>query len=230
VVRLARRFADSGVDAVLVHPPAYFGVSLSPADLRDHYVAAADGSPVPVVVYHIPKFTHVTLEAGLMAELSRHPNIAGIKDSSGDLKRFAEYTGACAKECRLLVGNAAILYAALELGAVGGILALGLLALIANVTLGREPGWWGRRLSELGRVALSGYVTQNLIASALFYGWGLGLFAHVPMAQLPLFVVPAWLLMLIGSNLWLSRFGMGPAEWLWRTLSSGRPQKIRKSS
>lgn len=128
VIRLARRFGAAGVDAVLVHPPAYFGVALSPGDLRDHYVAVAEASPIPVVVYHMPRFTHVTIEAGLVAELSRHPNIAGIKDSSGDLKRFAEFTGACENGCRLFIGNGALLYAALELGAAGGVLALGLLA------------------------------------------------------------------------------------------------------
>ncbi|HUG40781.1 MAG TPA: dihydrodipicolinate synthase family protein [Longimicrobiales bacterium] len=128
VIRMARRFAGIGADAVLVHPPAYFGVSLSPADHRDHFLAVAEASSVPVIVYHMPKFTHVTLDAGLMAELSRHENIAGIKDSSGDLKRFAEYTASCDGSCRLFVGNGALLYAALELGAAGGILALGLLA------------------------------------------------------------------------------------------------------
>lgn len=128
VIRLTQRFADAGSDAVLVHPPSYFGVSLSPADLRDHFLAVADASPIPVLVYHMPKFTHVTLDGGLMGELARHENIAGIKDSSGDLKRFADYTEACGDHCRLFVGNGALVYAALELGGVGGIVALGLLA------------------------------------------------------------------------------------------------------
>lgn len=126
--RLARALGNAGADAVLVHPPAYFGASLSPLALRDHFLAVADASPVPVILYHIPKFTHVTLEAGLVAELVRHPNIAGLKDSSGDLKRFAEYSTVCAEACRLFIGNGAALYAALELGAAGGIVAVGLLA------------------------------------------------------------------------------------------------------
>jgi 4-hydroxy-2-oxoglutarate aldolase len=128
VTRLCQRFADTGADAVLVHPPSYFGVSLSPSDLRDHFLAVADASPIPVLVYHMPKFTHVTLDAGLMGELARHENIVGIKDSSGDLKRFADYTEACGDRCALFMGNGALMYAALELGGVGGIVALGLLA------------------------------------------------------------------------------------------------------
>ncbi|MEJ2679419.1 MAG: dihydrodipicolinate synthase family protein, partial [Gemmatimonadota bacterium] len=71
---------------------------------------------------------HVDLDPGLVGELTRHPNVAGLKDSSGDLKRFAAYTEACDDHVRLFVGNGTLLYSALELGAVGGILAAGLLA------------------------------------------------------------------------------------------------------
>jgi 4-hydroxy-2-oxoglutarate aldolase len=77
-----------------------------------------------VLLYHIPKYTKVTLEAGFVGELMRHPNVAGLKDSSGDIKRFADFTGACERGCRLFVGNGALLYTALELGAAGGILAV----------------------------------------------------------------------------------------------------------
>lgn len=179
VVRMATRFADAGADAVLVHPPAYFGVALSPADLRDHFVAVADASPVPVVVYHMPRFTHVTLDAGLVGELSRHPNIAGLKDSSGDLKRFAEYTQSCDKGCRLLIGNGALLYAALELGAAGGILALGLLApepyakLIDHVRAGRlaEAGRIQERLAPAHKQIVGGFGARGVKAGLDLMGW-----------------------------------------------------------
>ncbi|MFS8636965.1 MAG: dihydrodipicolinate synthase family protein [Gemmatimonadota bacterium] len=124
----SRRLAEAGADAVLVHPPVYFGSVLTDAALRDFYVALADASPVPVLVYNMPKYTRINLEPGLVGELARHPNVAGLKDSSGDLKRFAAYTEACGGECSLLVGSGALLYSALELGATGGIVALGLLA------------------------------------------------------------------------------------------------------
>jgi 4-hydroxy-2-oxoglutarate aldolase len=179
VIRLSRRFASAGADAVLVHPPSYFGVSLSPADLRDHYIAVADGSPVPVIVYQIPKYTHVTLEAGLVAELSRHPNIAGIKDSSGDLKRFAEFTEACERGCRLFVGNGALLYAALELGAAGGILALGLLApeqyalLVEHVRAGRlrEAGSIQERLAPAHKQIVGAFGARGVKAALDLMGW-----------------------------------------------------------
>ena len=121
----SKRLAREGAEYLLVSPPSYFGSVLSPSALADHYKRAADESPVPVIVYHIPKNTHVVIEAGLMAELVRHPNIVGLKDSSGDLKRFADYSNSCDKRCRLFIGAGALLYTALELGAVGGIVGIG---------------------------------------------------------------------------------------------------------
>jgi 4-hydroxy-2-oxoglutarate aldolase len=123
-IAAAQAMAAEGADAVLIHPPGYFGPFLSAAAMADHFRAVADASPVPVLVYHMPKYTGVTLEAGLMAELVRHPNVLGLKDSSGDVKRFASYTEACPPGKRLFVGNGTLLYAALELGGVGGILAI----------------------------------------------------------------------------------------------------------
>ncbi len=97
------------------------------------------------------------------------------------------------------------------------LVSLGLLALIAAVTLRGRPGWWGRRMSELGRVALSGYIAQNLIASILFYGWGFGLNGIDPALRLPVTVL-AWavigVIILTLANLWLRRFSRGPLEAL----------------
>ena len=182
VIRMARRFGKAGADAVLVHPPSYFGVSLSPADHRDHFLAVAEASPVPVLVYHMPKFTHVTLDAGLMAELSRHENIIGIKDSSGDLKRFADYTECCEKSCRLFVGNGALLYAALELGAVGGILALGLLApeeygeMLKLYRAGKLPeaGAIQERLAPAHKQIVGAFGSRGVKAGLELKGWNGG--------------------------------------------------------
>lgn len=123
-IRLTKKLAAAGADATLVHPPAYFGAWLPHGAMLDYYRALADASPIPVLVYHMPKYTKVTLDAGLMAEIMRHPNVLGFKDSSGDIKRFADYTQACDDGCRMFVGNGTLLYTALELGAAGGILAI----------------------------------------------------------------------------------------------------------
>lgn len=128
VIREGKTLADAGAEYLLVSPPPYFGSTLAAAALVEHYHRAADEVPVPIIVYHIPKNTHVVIEAGLMAELVRHPNIVGLKDSSGDVKRFADYSNTCDKRCRMFVGNGSLLYTALELGAVGGIIGIGQLA------------------------------------------------------------------------------------------------------
>lgn len=128
IIRKTKNFASAGADAFLVAPPPYFGAWLSPGALADHYRHIAEESPAPIILYHIPKYTKVLLEAGLVAELVRHPNIAGVKDSSGDVKRFADFTSACGRECSLLVGNGTLLYTALELGGNGGIVAVGQIA------------------------------------------------------------------------------------------------------
>lgn len=127
-VRLARAAAEAGADAVMVHPPAYYRPQMTPDALRDHYLAVADASPVPVVLYAVPpRFSTVELPAGLVGELSRHPNVAGVKDSSGDLKALAALVDACDRSCAVLVGSGDSLYGALEVGASGGILAVALL-------------------------------------------------------------------------------------------------------
>lgn len=128
VIRLSKQVAGEGADAVIVQPPAYYGPFLSPAGIHDHFLAIADASPIPVVLYNIPKYTNVTMEAGLVAELVRHGNVIALKDSSGDVKRLAAFSEVCADDCQLLVGSGALLYTALELGAAGAIAALGMLA------------------------------------------------------------------------------------------------------
>ena len=128
VIREGRMLAEAGAQYLLISPPPYFGSTLPPIGISEHYHRAAEELPIPVIVYHLPKNTHVTIDAGLMAEIVKHPNIVGLKDSSGDVKRFADYTRACEKRCRMFIGNGALLYTALELGAVGGIIGIGQLA------------------------------------------------------------------------------------------------------
>ncbi|MGH7482173.1 MAG: dihydrodipicolinate synthase family protein [Longimicrobiales bacterium] len=150
VLRQARAVAAEGADAIIVQPPTYYGPFLTPAALHDHFVAIADASPIPVVLYNIPKYTHVALETGLVAELARHANVTALKDSSGDVRRLAAFSEACTGECQLLVGSGALLYTALELGASGGIAALGMLApreCAAVLRLFREG-----RTGEAGRI------------------------------------------------------------------------------
>lgn len=100
------------------------------------------------------------------------------------------------------------------------VVAAGLLALVAHLGVrgaGRRPTWAARRLTEVGRTALSCYLLQNLLASALFYGWGAGLAVAAAQYRVPVTVL-GWLLVgaavLLLAHLWLRRFPRGPLEEL----------------
>lgn len=98
----------------------------------------------------------------------------------------------------------------------------GILALVAEFSLHRpRVGFLGRRLTDVGRTALSCYILQNLVASILCYGWGFGLAARVsPDTRIP-FTVGIYLLVALiivaFAHFWLRRFERGPVEWLWNT-------------
>jgi uncharacterized protein len=100
--------------------------------------------------------------------------------------------------------------------------ALAILSAVAEFYV-RHPalGWLGRRLAEVGRMALSSYVLQNLVASALCYGWGLGLAAATsPQHRVPATVAiycTVVIVIMTFAHLWLRRFRRGPVEWLWNT-------------
>jgi 4-hydroxy-2-oxoglutarate aldolase len=127
--RLTRLAADHGADAVLVVAPHYYGAkAMTPTALRLHYTAIADSSPVPVLLYNIPKYMHFALAPQLVAELARHENILGIKDSSGDLELLAGYLQAQSDNFTVLTGNGSTFKQAVGLGARGGILAVSLFA------------------------------------------------------------------------------------------------------
>lgn len=122
-IRAAQAAGAAGADAVLVRPPAYYGALLSPQTLAYHYARVADESPVPVIVYNIPKYTHVLLQDGVLRAVCDHERVIGFKDSSGDLKVFSGFRAA-APRLVALMGSGQHFYAALEMGAAGGILAV----------------------------------------------------------------------------------------------------------
>ena len=148
-VRRAIEAAERGADAVLVSAPHYYEAAMTAEALAGHYRRVADRSPVPLILYNVPKHTHLTLDPGLVQELSRHENIAGIKDSSGDLKLLGAYLASQANGFDVLVGNGGLFYAALEMGVRGGILAVSLFA--APVTVGLWQAFAGGDRQRAGR-------------------------------------------------------------------------------
>jgi 4-hydroxy-2-oxoglutarate aldolase len=116
--------ANLGFDGVLVKTPSFYKSALNPDALAEHYVRVADASKLPVILYSIPQLTGVALEADLVARLAEHPNIIGIKESSGNVQRVGEIIATVPEGFQVVVGSADTLYASLMMGAVGGVLAL----------------------------------------------------------------------------------------------------------
>ena len=127
-VRRSREAAERGADAVLVVAPHYYSTAMTPAALQAHYERVADESPVPVLLYNIPKYMHFRLEGELVARLSEHDNIVGMKDSSGDMAYFPNYVASQGDGFTVITGNGGTLHQALVHGARGGILAVALFA------------------------------------------------------------------------------------------------------
>jgi 4-hydroxy-2-oxoglutarate aldolase len=118
------RAADMGFNAALVRTPSFYKPAMNENTLAEHYLRVADAARIPILVYSVPIFTHIQVEAPLVARVAKHPNIIGMKDSSGDVPGVAKIIAAAPKNFRMLVGSAATLYESLEIGAIGAILAL----------------------------------------------------------------------------------------------------------
>jgi uncharacterized protein len=85
-----------------------------------------------------------------------------------------------------------------------------------------------RRVGAAGQAAFTNYLGTSILMTFIFYGWGLGLFGSVNRAACYLFVLGAWVIMLLWSKPWLERYRYGPLEWLWRSLSRGEAQPMRR--
>jgi uncharacterized protein len=101
---------------------------------------------------------------------------------------------------------------------------------ILALLMGRPA--WQRRLSFLapvGQMALTTYLSQSVVSTFLFYGWGLGLIGRVgPALCIPL-TLAIFSAQILASRWWLQRFRFGPVEWLWRSLAYGKPQPMRRA-
>lgn len=123
-IRFTNQAAKMGAEAGLVVTPSYFKGSMKPQLLYDHFIAVADSSKIGILLYNVPQFTGINLDAEVVAKLSNHPNIIGIKDSSGNIGQLSEIIHLSKKGFAVFVGSAPVFYPALCVGAVGGILAV----------------------------------------------------------------------------------------------------------
>ncbi|MBC7790674.1 MAG: dihydrodipicolinate synthase family protein [Anaerolineae bacterium] len=165
-LRRAQDAAERGANAVLVIAPNYYVSAMTSDALVTHFRRVADESPVPVLLYNIPQYAHLTLDPGLVLELSSHGNITGIKDSSGDLKLLGAYLAAQSGHFTVLTGSGGGLYAGLELGARGGILGVSLFA--GRLAAGLYAAW------EKGDKGSAGRAQERLIPLAKIIVGSLG--------------------------------------------------------
>jgi 4-hydroxy-2-oxoglutarate aldolase len=123
-IRFTNQAAKMGADFALVVTPSYFKGSMKPQILYDHFIAVAESSRIGILLYNVPQFTGINMEPELVAKLSAHPNIIGIKDSSGNIGQLSEVIHFSKKGFSVFVGSAPVFFPALCVGAVGGILAV----------------------------------------------------------------------------------------------------------
>ena len=124
-IEFTRRAADCGADVAVVITPHFFRSNMSHEAFLKHYVMIADSSPIPVLLYNVPSFTGLNLEAVTASALSSHENIIGIKDSSGNVEQLSEIISLTVeKEFSVLTGSSIVLYPSMCVGASGGIMAI----------------------------------------------------------------------------------------------------------
>lgn len=127
-IALAQRMAEAGADAVIVVTPSYYRPMLDVEAFVGHYRRIADAVTVPLLLYNVPVYTGLDLPLAAVLELAPHPNIAGVKESGGNLAKIARMVQETPDEFQVLSGSASFLLPALTVGAVGCVPALGCIA------------------------------------------------------------------------------------------------------
>ncbi|NXF32661.1 HOGA1 protein, partial [Nyctibius bracteatus] len=124
-IELTVSMAEAGADVALVVTPCYYRGAMTSAALVQHYTEVADASPIPTLLYSVPANTGLDLPLEAVLTLAQHPNIVGIKDSSGDITRMGLMVHKTRQEdFQVLAGSASFLLASYALGASGGVCAL----------------------------------------------------------------------------------------------------------
>ncbi len=160
-VRLANCAADLGYDAALVLTPFYYPNQMHRADTQALFFrSVADRSKLPVLIYNIPQVTGYHLPVDTIAELSHHPNILGMKDSSGNMDKLREALAAVKPGFQIVTGAGLSIWDALQLGASGAVLGIANALPYACVTIWeafrtRQPEAgidWQARIAPASRI------------------------------------------------------------------------------
>jgi 4-hydroxy-2-oxoglutarate aldolase len=181
-IERTRAAAAEGAEAALVIAPSYFRRQLTVEALRAHYHAVAESSPIPILIYNVPVHMGYDLGAEWMVKLAGHPNIAGLKDSSGDIARLPQLREQLGPDFILLAGLGEKLLDALEAGADGAIAALANLA--PHTSAGIRKAWLERHpeqarqlqgtIAPLGKALSGGYGVPGLKAALRLLGYDHG--------------------------------------------------------
>jgi 4-hydroxy-2-oxoglutarate aldolase len=154
-LRVSREAVQRGADAVLILTPNYFKSRMTSETLIAHYRSLADQLRRPVIVYNIPPFTGIRMEPRALAALARHPNIIGVKESSGDLQYLKSVLRAVPSGFRVMTGAAQIILEALKAGSAGGI--LGQANYVPDLCIGLYEAF------SRGQMKLAGELQQRLM-------------------------------------------------------------------
>jgi 4-hydroxy-2-oxoglutarate aldolase len=151
-IAFTRQAAEAGADAALVLTPHYYKPQMTGEALIRHFEAVADASPIPVLLYSVPQFTGLPFPPDVAGVLAHHPNVRGMKESSGDVGLLARIRAVAPERFQLACGSAAAFLPALCLGVPAGVLAVACCAPGPTAALYRayEAGDLGRarRLHE----------------------------------------------------------------------------------
>jgi 4-hydroxy-2-oxoglutarate aldolase len=175
-IEKTKRAAELGYDIALVKTPHYYKPAYKPHVFIEHYRRVADASPISVLLYSVPVFTGVALESAEVIALAEHPNIIGIKDSSGDVRRVAETIEGTPPEFQTLVGAAATILPCFSLGARGAILALASALpekCVAVYQLFRQRQWERARELQLMLVRASKVIVSEMGIAGVKYAMDL---------------------------------------------------------
>lgn len=123
-IQLTNESAEKGANYALIISPSFFKSEMKHHTFLNYYQKIAESVMIPVIIYNVPKFTNVNIEPETVIELAKHPNIAGLKDSTEVTSRISEIAANVPEGFKLIVGTASVLYPGLSAGAIGGILAL----------------------------------------------------------------------------------------------------------
>ncbi len=124
-IELTNKASKLGADCALLLTPNYYEGKMTDEAQLAYFKEVADNTKIPILIYNVTKFTHINISPKVVSELSKHKNIIGMKDSSGDVKQLIQFMNAgLDKDFNLLVGTASAWYPALAVGVKVSVMAL----------------------------------------------------------------------------------------------------------